>query len=41
MGVNINMAVDNLIIVLYLYPILSISDMINALHVKLNDMFCY
>ena len=28
-------------IVLYLYSILSISDMINALYMKLNDIFYY
>ena len=30
---------DNLIVVLYLYSILLISDIINALYVKLNDIF--
>ena len=30
---------DNLIVVLYLYLILSISDIIDALYMKLNDMF--
>ena len=33
--------VDNVVIVLYLYSILSNSDMINALYMKLNDIFCY